>query len=127
MSLESVAKGFIDGRLEEIAEEIKYDMVSVASKHSRSGRGVSAIRVEKLSPTSYFIGAHINGSDWRDGGLHLYYLDQGNGGPGETIYPTRARALGPLPPYKGHPGGYRANVSGYDGIHFVKKIADKYR
>lgn len=126
MPIEPIVKGFIDGRLEEIAEQIKHDMVSVVSQHSRSGKAVNAIRIEKLSPTSYFIGAHI-GSDWRDGGLHLYYLDQGNGGRDKTIYPTRARALGPLPPHKGHPGGYRANVSGYDGIGFVKDIADKYR
>lgn len=127
MSLESVVKGFIDGSLEEIAENIRNDMVAEVSKHSRSGAAVRAIRIEKLSETSYFIGAHI-GSDWRDGGLHLYFLDQGNGGPGKTIKPKDGKkALGPLPPYKEHPGGYRANVSGYDGIGFVKDIADKYR
>lgn len=123
MSIEPVVKGFIDGRLEEIAEQIKHDMVSVVSQHSRSGKAVNAIRIEKLSGTSYFIGAHI-GNGPEDGGLHLYFLDQGNGT--KRITAKTSVALGKWP--DGIPGiGWRTSVKPYDGIGFVKDIADKYR
>lgn len=119
MSVEARAIGFIHGELEKVANNVKHDMVSIVSRHSISGRAVSAIKIEKLSNVSYFIGAHINFRNPDDGGLHLYYLDEGNGGGRARIRPRRAKAL--KTPY-----GLYHSVSGYDGIHFVREVAQKY-
>lgn len=53
--------------------------------------------------------------------LSAYYADQGNGGSGRIIRPTRSKAL--------HlkDGSYRAYVHGYEGSHFVKRVADRHR
>lgn len=53
--------------------------------------------------------------------LSALYADQGNGGKGRIIYPTQAQAL--------HlkDGSYRASVHGYEGSHFVAKVASRHR
>lgn len=53
--------------------------------------------------------------------LSAYYADQGNGGRSRIIRPTRSKAL--------HlkDGSYRAYVHGYEGSHFVKRVADRHR
>lgn len=54
-----------------------------------------------------------------------YYLDQGNGGPGRTIRSSRY-PKGSL--HLAHIGDvYAKQVKGYDGIHYIKKVADMHR
>lgn len=53
--------------------------------------------------------------------LSAYYANYGNGGRNRTIYPTHAKAL--------HlkDGSFRGSVRGYDGTHFVEKVANRHR
>lgn len=53
--------------------------------------------------------------------LSALYADEGNGGRGRIIYPTHAKAL--------HlkDGSYRASVHGYEGSHFVARVANRHR
>lgn len=121
MSVETVAMGFIDHQMKGIVQAVYTDMYSVVAHHSRSGRALASIRIEKWNPNLYFVGAYI-GSSPDDGGLHLYYLDEGNkgNGAGGRIYPTRSRALNT-------PYGPKASVGTYKGIHFVHTVASRHR
>lgn len=60
-----------------------------------------------------------------------YYLDQGNGGPSRRIYSTRpADKMGRKPKlHLTHIGEnvYATSVRGYNGIHYIKKVADRHR
>lgn len=121
-TLVELAKGYIDGQLEQIAHEIYMDMNAAISRHNRSGAAIQALVAERVSDSSYFIGAHVgNDPTGKDGGLHIMWLNDGNAGNmGKLLYPTRARAL--KTPY-----GYKANVRSHGGEHFIEKIASKYR
>ena len=102
--------------LDKVAEDIEAEMKAIVSEHSRSGEALSAIHIEKNGEYSRLIGASGN-----EGAKHLYYLDQGNAGSGKRIYPKTSKAL-----YLKDYDIYRGAVNAYDGIHFLKKIADKY-
>ena len=127
MAIAEVVVGLIDGQLEEIARMIEADYKSAVASHNKwqgSGAAVKAIHIEKRGNCSYFIGAKV-GSNREDGGLHLHYLDEGNGGRNAVIKPKRAKALGTPP--DGIPGiGFRASVHGYDGFGITAEIASKY-
>lgn len=123
--IEELIVGYIGQQMDELAKQIEADYKAEVGKHNSapgaSGAAVGAIHIEKRGEYSYFIGAQV-GSDHRDGGLHLYYLDEGNGGKGRTIYPTRSKALAVPSPI-----GPRASVRGYSGFHITTKVASKYR
>lgn len=129
MSLLEIAKVTIQGQLDEIASNIESDMKSEAK-----GRASSAIATEVTGEFTRFVGAHPNWGDTEnDGGVHLYYSNYGNGGRNAIIKSTRetdrrGRKPGKLGrPPNGIPGyGYRTSVHGYDGEHFIEKIAEKY-
>ena len=70
--------------------------------------------------TSVRIGANVNWGNHEDGGLHLYYANYGNGGPGRRIWPTRSRALNTK-------HGYYGMVHGYNGSHFIEAVASRHR
>lgn len=114
-----LAKGYIDQELSKTANEIYQSMVFAVYPHSKSGAALGALHVERLSDVSYFIGANV-GSGPNDGGLHVLWLNDGNGGLGKRLYPTRKKALNT-------PYGPKASVSAHGGIHFVEKIASRYR
>lgn len=115
-----LAKGYIDGQLEEIAHQIYMEMNAAVTPHTKSGAAIQALHVERLSDVSYFIGANV-GSSPHDGGLHVLWLNDGNAGSmGARLYPTRSRALNT-------PYGLKASVRSHGGLHFVEKIASKYR
>jgi len=79
------------------------------------------LKVQRLSDVSYFIGADVNyDPSGKDGGMHLKYLNDGNGGKGKRLYPTRKKALNT-------PYGPKRSVSAHGGIHFVEQVASKYR
>ena len=127
----------LEKEMDRIAREIEADMKAEASAHRRTGAAADAIHIDDISTGSVFgigrfIGAYADFDSKGDGngGTHLYYLDQGNGGSGRTIYPRRKwdRRGRPYPAkLRLKDGTYRTSVKGYEGIGFIKKIADRYR
>lgn len=98
--------------LERVVNGIYGDMKGIVGGHSRSGAAVGAIHIEG-GGMSYFIGG-TGGV----GTLHLYFLNEGNGG--KVIVPVRAKAL------RFTDGSFHASARPYDGIHFVESIAASY-
>ena len=101
-------------KLDEVAQEIEGEMKGIVGGHSRSGLAVGAIHIENTGEFSRFVGGTGG-----EGTMHLYYLNEGNGGG--RIYPRTARALW-LSDY----GIWRGSVSTYEGIDFVGKIAARH-
>lgn len=114
-----LARSYIDGELSKVADEIYTDMYAAISGHRQSGAAIQALKVQRLSDVSYFIGADV-GSDPNDGGLHIKWLNDGNNSHGARLYPTRSKALNT-------PWGYKRSVRSHGGEHFIEKIASKYR
>lgn len=113
MSVEQLVKGAIDMQWTDLIDRVYADFVSEVGKHNRTGEAQGSISIMERSPEF----ARIGGRN-----LHLYYLDEGNGGKGRRIYPTRGRAL-----YVKDYGVWAGSVSGYDGFHIARKVANKYR
>lgn len=101
-------------KLDEVAQEIEGEMKGIVGGHSRSGMAVGAIHIEDTGEFSRFVGGTGG-----EGTMHLYYLNEGNGGG--RIYPRTAKALW-LSDY----GIWRGSVRTYEGIHFVEKIAARH-
>lgn len=64
--------------------------------------------------------------------LSALYADEGNGGSGRVITSTRpvdrrGRPPGKLKIMNGMYMQYATQVHGYDGDHFVKRVADRHR
>ena len=104
MSVEQLVKGAIDMQWTDLIDRVR---------KARTGEAQGSISIMERSPEF----ARIGGRN-----LHLYYLDEGNGGKGRRIYPTRGRAL-----YVKDYGVWAGSVSGYDGFHIARKVASKYR
>lgn len=113
MSVEKLVKGVIDMQWTDLIDRVYADFKAEVGKHNRSGQAQASISIMSRTPSYALIG----GND-----LHLYYLDKGNGGKGRTIYPKRARGL-----YLKDYGVWTGSVSGYDGFHVARKVANKYR
>lgn len=113
-------------KLDELAQKIERELQAEVGRHSQSGNAVASIHVEETGTLSRFIGSHINWGDSNDGGLHFYYLDQGNAPRNgkSRIYPTRSRAL-----HLKNIGDkvWAASVTPYKGKHIVKAVADRHR
>ena len=101
-------------KVDEVAQEIEGEMKGIVGGHSRSGMAVGAIHIEDTGEFSRFVGGKGG-----EGTMHLYYLNEGNGGG--RIYPRTAKALW-LSDY----GIWRGSVRTYEGIHFVEKIAARH-
>lgn len=111
--------------LERVVNGIYGDMTGFVGGHSRSGKALGAIHIEG-GGMSYFIGGTGG-----EGTLHLYYLNEGNGGEWAIITSTRAtdrrgRRPGKLYLANGRQKMYAPRVHGYGGEHFVERIADSY-
>lgn len=113
MSVEMLVKGAIEVQMTDLAQRVLSDLKAEVGKHNRSGEAQGSISILENSIDHVLIGGR---------NLHLYYLDQGNGGKGRRIYPTKSKAL-----YLKDYGIYRGSVSGYDGFHVARTVADKYR
>jgi len=112
--------------LEEVATTIEGEMKGIVGSHSRSGLAVGAIHIEGMSESSKFVGGTGG-----EGTLHMYYLNEGNGGRGAVIRSTRKfdrRGARPGKLYlaNGRPPMYATQVHGYKGIHFVEEIAGRH-
>ena len=120
MSLVEKVRAITREEMRQLAVTIEGELKAECS--SDSGAARASIHIEEIDEAHIFVGAHAsfppNGDD---GGTHLYYADQGNGGRGRIIRPTSYRAL--------HlkDGSYRASVHGYEGKHFIKAVADRHR
>ena len=113
MAVETLVKGIIEMQMTDLVNRVYADFKAEVGKHNRSGEAQASISI--LSQTVNH--ALIGGND-----LHLYYLDKGNGGKGRRIYPKKGRGL-----YLKDYDIWASSVSGYDGFHVAKKVADKYR
>lgn len=112
----------------ELAKTIEGELKSECPVNSGEAR--NSIKIEVEDDTHIFVGAHavFNSKTGGNGGAHLYYADQGNGGSRTLIYSTRKYDRRGIPPGKlSLPWGYYSNVKGYDGKHFIKAVADRHR
>ncbi len=110
----AVLKEACSKTIERVASEIEGEMKGIVGGHSRSGLAVGAIHIEDTGEYSKFVGGTGG-----EGTMHLYYLNEGNGGG--RIYPKRAKAL-----YLKDYGIWRGSVKTYKGIHFVEAIAARH-
>ena len=101
-------------KIEELADTIEGEMKGIVGGHSRSGLAVGAIHIESTGEFSKFVGGTGG-----EGTMHLYYLNEGNGGG--RIYPRHSKAL-----YLKDYGIWRGSVRTYEGIHFVEAIAARH-
>lgn len=114
MGMTSDVRTFIDAETKRIAEKIYWDIRREIPK--KSGRSARSFKIEKTA-TGYTVYSER---------LQAYYADQGNGGRERLIYPVKATRLKitnginrtlAVVPY----------VHGYDGCHYIAKVAEKYR
>lgn len=130
MSVVELVKTACREQMAEIAQRIEGDLKAECPK--RTGRAAASIETKQTGETSYRIGAEADFSDYSNGGTHLYYADQGNSGSGHIIRSTRpvdrrGRPPGKLKIMNGMHMQYATYVRSYEGKHFIKKVADKYR
>ena len=128
MALVETVMAIAREQMQEIAETIEGELKAECPK--RTGRAAASIHIEQTGETSYKIGANANFSDYSDGGLHLYYADQGNGGG--IIKSTRAvdrkgRKPGKLIVMNGMHTMYAPYVRSYAGKHFIAEVANRHR
>lgn len=120
MSLVEKVRAITKEQMMELAQTIQGELKAACP--SDTGAARASIHIEEEGEYRIFVGAHASfPPDGNDPGTHLYYADQGNGGRGRTIYPTRYKAL--------HlkDGSYRALVHGYEGKHFIAAVANRHR
>lgn len=116
MIIELVKAAIIEG-IDEYANRILADEKSIVGGHSRSGAAVGSLHIESTGEFSRFIGANV-GSSPNDGGLHAFFLDEGNGG--KIIRPKRGKAL------RYSDGTFHPRSRPYKGIHWVQTVASRY-
>lgn len=108
-----IVKAEVLKSVDEIANEILADEKSIVGGHSRSGAAVGSLHIESTGEFSRFIGATGG-----EGGLHAYFLDEGNGG--KMIYPKRKKAL------RYSDGSLHPRSRPYKGIHWVRTVASHF-
>ena len=121
-ALVEAVKVACEQEMQRVVNGIYGDMKGVVGGHTRSGEALGSIHIEG-GGSHYFVGGNS---------LHLYYLNEGNGGKGAVIKSTRkydrkGRKPGKLYLANGRPSMYATQVHGYTGIHFVEEIAAKWR
>ena len=119
MSVEAIVRGIIEIQMTDLAECIEADLKAEVAPHSKSGLAVGAIHIKKRSEDNYFIGGTDGTGEGTTGTDHLAMLNDGNGT--KIIYPVRKKAL------KYTDGSLHGRSTPYKGIHFVEKVANKYR
>lgn len=133
MSLVETVKAITREQMLQLAQTIEGELKAEASNHKSTNRhptgmAAASIHIEEEDEAHIFVGAHASfPKDGNDGGTHLYYMDQGNGGGtirSSRKYDRRGREPGKLQLWD---GSYRTSVSGYSGKGFIKKVADRHR
>lgn len=99
--------------LDEVASTIEGEMKGIVGGHTRSGLALGAIHTEATGSMSRFVGGTGG-----EGTLHLYFLNDGNGG----------KIIRPKGPWALHfsDGSYHMSARPYAGIHFVEAIAARH-
>lgn len=117
MALTGIIKEIIDEKADDIAQNILVDLMDACPV--RTGKTAESFEIHKIGH-KYYIGSTR---------LSAFYADYGNGGPGRIIRSTRRMdRRGRIPAkLKLSDGTYRVYVHGYEGSHFVKAVADKYK
>lgn len=110
-------------KIQEVAEVIEGEMKEAVSKGAGKAQGryatgaaVGAVHIENTGEFSRFVGG-TGGA----GTLHMYFLNEGNGGG--RIYPKHSPAL-----HLQSPGlnAWAKSVSSYSGTHYVEAIAERH-
>lgn len=114
MSLVAHAERIIETESRRIADKILWEVRAACPK--QSGRSARSFRVEKRGRGYAVVSSKLS----------AYYADQGNGGSGRIIYPTRARAL-KITNGVNRTLGYARFVHGYDGAHYIREVANRHR
>lgn len=114
MSLKARVELVIDARTKRLAEQILRELRAECPK--QSGRSARSFRIEKVGRNYQIVSRKLS----------AYYADEGNGGRDRTIYPRRAKAL-KITNGINRTLGYAKFVHGYDGDHFVARVADRHR
>ena len=114
MALWSELELIIDARTKRLAEKILAELQEECPK--KSGRSARSFRIEKVGRNYQVVSRKLS----------AYYADQGNGGSGRIIYPRRAQRL-KITNGINRTLGYAAYVHGYEGDHFVERVADRHR
>lgn len=108
-----LVKAEIEKSVDELSHQILAAEKSIVGAHSRSGAAVGSLHIVNTGEFSRFIGATGG-----EGGLHAYFLDEGNGH--KIIKPKRARAL------KYTDGSLHGSSRPYKGIHWVRQVAARF-
>lgn len=131
-----IVTGITNRRVKELAYEIKSELEDKCEEHYCTGAAARSFKVSfngaggggafEAGASGSFRGGFLTSVSIYSNEPSAYYLDQGNGGPGRRIvshgYPRRSLHLT-------HIGDdvYAKSVRGYDGIHYVKEVADRHR
>lgn len=133
MSLVETVKAITKEQMRQLAVTIEGELKAEAvgkRAHVRTGMAQASIHIEEEDEYHTFVGAIATfPPDGNDGGTHLYYLDQGNGGSGRMIkskrpYDRKGRQPGKM---ELKDGTYRTAVHGYSGTGFIAKVANRHR
>ena len=112
--------GIVQDELDRIAMRIQHDLKAACPK--RTGEAASSIHIEDIGTGSVFGAGRFIGSD----NDHLYFADQGNGTGG--IPKSGKRKVMPISGGRGQWIAFRTGpFNNYEGKHFVRDVADKYR
>lgn len=114
MSVEATAREIIDIETRRLAEKIFWEVRRECPK--KSGRSARSFRIEKNGDTYAVVSDKLS----------AYYAENGNGGRGTLIYPKRAKRL-KITNGINRTLGYAPYVRGYDGDHFLRRVADMHR
>lgn len=109
----------------EILQELKDECPRSAEGHNGKhvadsfhimAKGSDAEVFETFNTGNRFIKTVVIGSNEKG----AYFANYGNGGHGKRIYPKNAKAL--------HlkDGSYKGMVHGYEGKHFIEKVAKRH-
>ena len=114
MSLVADAERIIHAETLKIAEVILAEVQEECPK--KSGRSAKSFHIEQRGDSYAVVSSR----------LAAYYADEGNGGPGRIIYPRRRKYL-KITNGINRTLGYAKSVHGYDGDHYVERVADRHR
>ena len=113
MSILATANEIIQIETKKIAEQIFWEVRRECPK--KSGRTARSFYMEKRDYGWAIVSDKLT----------AYYAENGNGGPGTLIYPTHSKLL-KITNGVNKTLGYAPYVRGYDGAHFLQKIAERH-
>jgi len=111
-----------ENKVTELSNTINGELKAIVSGHSRSGKALGAIHIEGGGLSAFV------GGTGGEGTLHLFFLDEGNGGkiirPKRRVSPRNPNHAAML---QFTDGSFHAQARPYAGIHFVAEVANRHR